>query len=144
MFQLSLFDWVEENTPQDVKDRKKVEDFEYKIQHKKIYNAFLHQLNDRDIPVDKLRLRQGTQPVPEILKPGMKVFTSYGRETIYTVHSIAKHTQNRDFVYPAHYTITCRHKNSKPQYFLNEIVAVNGRLLKLFADADDEIFIVKD
>lgn len=91
----------------------------------------------------------GEPRVPEILKPGMVVRTSYGsnRYVVLKVdgpffyhppeEAAAYEEWSLHLVSPEEWSAG----RKQPSAWINEVVAVGGRLLKLFANNPDEVFI---
>jgi len=94
----------------------------------------------------RLRLTPPGQPtVPDLVKPGDVVRTSYD-SGLYIVEEVAgPYTEGG---YPPHYTLVCTRLYPHPgrlrdtRFWLNELVAQDGRLLKLFEVNQDEVFVV--
>jgi len=106
-------------------------------------NKFLVNLNNFEPPpLSELRTTpKREKTVSEILKVGDIVKTSYGTGP-YKVQVI---TEINTYGYPPCYSLSLSNINcNKIDSWINEIVAVDGRLLKLFKGNEDEIFIIKD
>lgn len=89
---------------------------------------------------------QGQKTVPEIITVGMKIRSSYGTGGIVAmVRGPFLYTANDGKEY-SHYTLVYvppkiwgKHKSSD-HHWINELVAVDGRILKLFEANSDEVF----
>lgn len=105
-------------------------------------NKFLVDLNNFEPPpLSELRTTpKKEKTVPEILKVGDLVKTSYGSGP-YKVQAI---TLINTYGYPPCYSLSMSDPGRKEiHYWINEIVAVGGRLLMLFKANNDEVFIMK-
>lgn len=125
-------------------------------------------LNGLVVGVDGTKYRQtpdGEKTVPDILQPGDIVKSSYGTGP-YQIKSVKEYTvcacpvgtvdwgpdTPREHDTPACYPLKCfglvlvdvgtKSKNSNKSY-INELVAVGDRILKLFEDNTDEVFLIK-
>lgn len=99
------------------------------------------------------RLARGPS-IDALLPPGTIVRTNYGTGP-YAVLKVSQVDGQRipgqQDCYPAHWSLDLVHllrwadrrgKVPKPDSWINEVVPVDGRLLKLFEANDDEVFIV--
>lgn len=105
-------------------------------------NKFLVDLNNYELPpLSELRTTpKREKTVPQILKIGDIVKTSYGTGP-YKVQAI---TLINTYGYPPCYSLSMSDVGSNHiHYWINEIVAVGGRLLMLFKANLDEVFLVK-
>ena len=89
----------------------------------------------------------GEPTVADLIKPGDLGRTSYGN-TVYDVMAITAyngHDDRRGNGFPPYFNLTGRDV-SKPHGdnlgYLNELVAVQGRIRHLFKDRHDELFVV--
>ncbi|HBO3659205.1 TPA: hypothetical protein L4T04_005235 [Pseudomonas aeruginosa] len=80
----------------------------------------------------------GQPEVDELVKPGDQVWTSYDSGP-YKVLEVKRYTVEGMRVYSLVMTAL---NQRKPSAWVNELVAVDGRLLKLFANNMDEVFVV--
>lgn len=103
-----------------------------RVSKDKICSSFVADLNGYRVTQDMLRHPQGT-PFFELVKAGDTVRTSYGTGP-YIIKAIIPCL---DYSVQT-YSIVC-----KGGYHLNELVAVNGRILHLFLANEDECFITE-
>ena len=80
----------------------------------------------------------GEPRIPAVIPVGAIIKTNYGAGP-YKVKEIIK---NIVMSYET-YSFICMDINNVGRYYLNEFVAIDGRILKLFGNNNDEIFIVK-
>lgn len=98
-----------------------------------------------DFPV-KCGFRQtplGESMLPEIVKPGNIIETNYGGPTYYRVNKIVSGTE--EGFPPCHSLLLSLIRHGKlyhGDFLINELVAVGGRILKLFENNSDEVFIL--
>jgi hypothetical protein len=97
---------------------------------------------------DGTRLRltpPGPPTAPVVVQPGDVVVTSYGSGPYIVEEVVGPHTEGG---YPPHYTLVCTMVHPLPgrprgtRFWLNELVAQDGRLLALFEVNHDEVFVV--
>ncbi|MCG7952658.1 MAG: hypothetical protein N0E56_15780 [Candidatus Thiodiazotropha endolucinida] len=74
--------------------------------------------------------------VPQIIGIGSMVSTSYGTGP-YRVLSI----HDEEVLGYATHNLVCEKEGRKGHYYINELVAVNGRILHLFGNNDDEVIL---
>jgi N6-adenosine-specific RNA methylase IME4 len=107
-----------------------------------------------DDPDEYRSTPDGQRTVPDLVKAGMLVRTSYDTGPYLVVEVNGPFNggiESEEVEYPDHWSLCCADPDETPnkktgliipKYWLNEIVAVDGRLLKLFVANDDEVFIV--
>lgn len=104
-------------------------------------NPFQADTLEMALPPD-LVLRQtpaGRPTVPELCPPGSIVRTSYNTGP-YVVRRVASHTWRGCVSWSLH----CSKVNSeKIGYWLNDYVAVDGRLVHLFSNNDDRVIVTR-
>lgn len=86
---------------------------------------------------------EGQPTVADLVKPGMTIRTSYGTggKVLSVDGPFTEQLQPGGQVYPPSYTIVLTKNGKKPDGWINELVAVDGRILKLFENNDDEVFL---
>ncbi len=126
-------------------------------------SGYVHGLNmdyKNPEPLDMNDYRstpKGQKIVPEILVPGTIVRTSYGEREYRVLRVTGPYTESsfeETWIYPPHYSISLcdvedwkKHKSKiwkHPSRLagINEVVAIDGRLLKLFKSNEDEVIII--
>jgi len=98
-------------------------------------NSYLADLNSYPVTQDMLRKPHGPS-VGDLIQPGSVVRTSYGTGP-YIVVDIGHYSY---YGVEAH-SLVCKDMDGRGRYYLNELVAVDGRILKLFLANEDEVFI---
>ena len=94
------------------------------------------------------RTPPGAPTVSELVRPGDTVRTSYGTGGIVTAVDQAMFTAPTGEAFP-HFTIVvvppgqCGRYPDQVRHCLNEYVAVDGRIRKLFEASNDEVFVVE-
>lgn len=88
----------------------------------------------------------GQDTVEDLIKPGTIVKTNYG-DTEYIVKSVTKYIYKPierpdDHTFENYSLVLIDKKTNKGGSYLNELVAVDGKILKLFMANDDEVFIL--
>lgn len=102
-------------------------------------SSYVADLNGYRVTQNMLRHPAGP-PLPKLIKRGTIVKTSYDTGP-YVVKEVSPYT---DYGVETH-SLKCRHVNGGGgEYFLNELVAVDGRVLHLFLANEDEVFIIDD
>lgn len=98
------------------------------------------------------RYRLATGPIEAIVRPGSTVETSYGTGPYVVLRVAGPYTSGwftKD-VYPAHWSLCLAtvanlsdplKRRPKEDSWINEVVPVDGRLLKLFEVNTDEVFV---
>ena len=102
------------------------------------HNSYIADLNGYRVTQDMLRHPSGT-PLPKIIQVGTLIKTSY--ET--GPYAVKKILPCSDYGVQT-YHLTCRSPTRNGEFFLNELVAVDGRILALFLANEDEVFILDD
>lgn len=94
------------------------------------------------------RTSPGAPTVADLVRPGDSVRTSYGTGGIVIAVDQAMFTVPTGEAFP-HFTIVvvspgrCGRHPDQVRHCLNEYVAVDGRILKLFEASNDEVFVVE-
>lgn len=103
-----------------------------------LHSCYVADLNGYRVTQDMLRHPSGPR-FCDLIGVGTVVRTSYGTGP-YIVKDI------REFVdYGVEtYSLVCSDVDKSGRYFLNELVAVDGRMLALFVANDDEVFVDED
>jgi hypothetical protein len=107
-----------------------------KISPLPLTSSFIADLNGYRVTQDILRHPSGPT-VPELVKVGNLVETNYGTGP-YVVKRISKHL---DYGVET-YTLACSSPTHSGESYLNELVAVDGRILDLFLASKDEVFLL--
>lgn len=108
------------------------------ISPRPLHSSYIADLNGYRVTQDMLRHPSGT-PFPEIIKVGTLIKTSYGTGP-YAVKNIIPCS---DYGVQT-YHLTCRSPTRSGEFLLNELVAVDGRILALFLANQDEVFLLDD
>jgi hypothetical protein len=104
-----------------------------------LLNSYIADLNGYRVTQDMLRHPSGTK-LTELIMPGTVLRTSYGIG-IYTVKKVLP---QEDYGVQT-YSLVCRNPyGGSGDYYLNELVAVDGKILKLFLASDEEFFIIDE
>lgn len=90
----------------------------------------------------------GQPTVDELLLPGMMIETNYGTGT-YVVHEVTQYDlsrQSRKLAGKIAWSIVCTDPDDvtmKRFYYLNEYVAIDGRIVSLFPNNENEVWIIE-
>lgn len=99
--------------------------------------AFFRDSYGRDHP-----MRVGTEPVTDLLPPGTVVEMSYGTGPYIVVEVVPYERGFHLSMSGEAAFLAKRTKGSlKPEHYIGDVVAVEGRLLKAFASQEHEVFI---
>lgn len=101
-----------------------------------LHSSYIADLNGYRVTQEMLRHPSGA-PLPELVETGTLVKTSYGSGP-YVVKKIAPFV---DYGVQT-YSLRCRSPVLSGEFFLNELVAVDGRILALFLANEDEVFLL--
>lgn len=99
-------------------------------------NAWQVEWDGQELPAELRSTPAGQPTVRDLVPIGSVVRTNYGSGP-YRVTRITEHAIYGRMVF----SLTCEDLQGRGNYYLNELVAVDGRLLKLFPANTDEVFI---
>ena len=104
-----------------------------------LHSPYVADLNGYRVTQDILRHPSGI-PLPELVKPGTVVKTSYG-----TGPYIVKSVSRWEIYGVETHSLVCKSsEDSNGDSYLNNLVAVDGRILQLFLANEDEVFVLDD
>lgn len=109
------------------------------ISPRPLHSSYVADLNGYRVTQNMLRHPAGP-PLPKLVKRGTIVKTSYDTGP-YVVTAVCPHT---DYGVETYSLVCCGADGPRGQYHLNELVAVDGRVLHLFLANEDEVFIIDD
>lgn len=134
----------EQQTAEAAANRKYTESY-----GQKPHNSYIADLNGSRVTPDMLRKPSGIE-LTQLIRPGIVVKTSYGSGP-YIVESVHRH----EIYGHEEYSLILSglnnkrrkdgtaHRGDSSYYYLNELVAVDGRILHLFVANKNEVFIVE-